>query len=70
MLEDEVVQRYDDVHGGLLRARAAAEAVRTFLPATDQPSRPHGRRAGLSRSGLPPTIARHYRMREDDTQSR
>jgi ubiquinone/menaquinone biosynthesis C-methylase UbiE len=33
--EDERAQRYDDAHGGLPRARAAADAVRTLLPAPD-----------------------------------
>ncbi|MBA2470819.1 MAG: SAM-dependent methyltransferase [Pseudonocardiales bacterium] len=33
--EDERAQHYDDAHGGLPRARAAADALRTLLPATD-----------------------------------
>jgi SAM-dependent methyltransferase len=32
---DERAQDYDDAHGGLLRARAAADALRTLLPAAD-----------------------------------
>lgn len=34
--EDELVQRYDDIHGGLPRVRAAAEAIQNLLPATDR----------------------------------
>lgn len=33
--EDELVRRYDDLHGGVARARAAAEAIRRLLPEAD-----------------------------------
>ncbi|PZS14534.1 MAG: hypothetical protein DLM60_19000 [Pseudonocardiales bacterium] len=43
--EDELVRRYDDLHGGAVRARSAAEAIRRLLPEADQQLRARGDRS-------------------------